>query len=96
MIEKGFIDEVAELIKRGDLSLEMPSMRCVGYRQIWQYLEGNLNRDEMIYKAVVATRQLAKRQMTWLRKQPQKFAFDCLNFRREAIFQVLNDVFAKI
>ncbi len=96
MIEKGFIDEVAELIKRGDLSLEMPSMRCVGYRQIWQYLEGNLNRDEMIYKAVVATRQLAKRQMTWLRKQPQNFAFDCLNFRREAIFQVLNDVFAKI
>jgi tRNA dimethylallyltransferase len=96
MIENGFIDEVAGLKKRGDLNLEMPSMRCVGYRQIWQYLEGNLNRDEMIYKAVVATRQLAKRQMTWLRKQPQNSAFDCLNFRRETIFQVLNEVISKV
>ena len=95
MIGKGFIDEVAELKKRGDLSLDMPSMRCVGYRQIWQYLEGNLNRDEMIYKAVVATRQLAKRQMTWLRKQPQDFAFDCLNFQRETIFKMLSEVFSK-
>ncbi len=93
MIDNGFIDEVADLKKRGDLNLEMPSMRCVGYRQIWQYLDGNLNKDEMIYKAVVATRQLAKRQMTWLRKQPQDFAFDCLNFQREAIFEVLNEMF---
>ncbi len=93
MIDNGFIDEVADLKKRGDLNLEMPSMRCVGYRQIWQYLDGNLNKDEMIYRAVVATRQLAKRQMTWLRKQPQNFAFDCLNFQREAIFEVLNEVF---
>jgi len=95
MIENGFIDEVADLKKRGDLNLEMPSMRCVGYRQIWQYLDGNTNRDEMIHKAVVATRQLAKRQMTWLRKQPQNFAFDCLNFQREAIFEALNEVFPK-
>ncbi len=93
MIDNGLIDEVADLKKRGDLNLEMPSMRCVGYRQIWQYLDGNLNKDEMIYKAVVATRQLAKRQMTWLRKQPQDFAFDCLNFQREAIFEVLNEMF---
>ena len=94
MIDNGLIDEVADLKKRGDLNLEMPSMRCVGYRQIWQYLDGNLNKDEMIYKAVVATRQLAKRQMTWLRKQPQDFAFDCLNFQREAIFEVLNEMFS--
>ena len=95
MIECGFIDEVMELKNRGDLNLDMPSMRCVGYRQIWQYLEGNLTRDEMIYRAVVATRQLAKRQMTWLRKQPQNNAFDCLNFKQEAIFGKLDKLFAK-
>jgi len=95
MIDNGFIDEVADLKKRGDLNLEMPSMRCVGYRQIWQYLDGNTSRDEMIHKAVVATRQLAKRQMTWLRKQPQNFAFDCLNYRNETIFQLLNKELAK-
>jgi len=94
MIEEGFIDEVAVLRMRGDLSLDMPSMRCVGYRQVWQYLEGNINKEEMIYKAVVATRQLAKRQMTWLRKQPQNNAFDCLKYQRAAIFKVLDDVFS--
>jgi tRNA dimethylallyltransferase len=93
MIQQGFIDEVAGLRMRGDLNLDMPSMRCVGYRQVWQYLEGNLSREEMIYKAVVATRQLAKRQMTWLRKQPQKNAFDCLNYQQSAIFEVLDAVF---
>ncbi len=93
MLDKGFIDEVAELKKRGDLNLDMPSMRCVGYRQVWQYLEGNLNREEMIYKAVVATRQLAKRQMTWLRKQSQNNAYDCLNYDNTAIFKVLNELF---
>ena len=93
MLNKGFIDEVADLKKRADLNLDMPSMRCVGYRQVWQYLEGNLNREEMIYKAVVATRQLAKRQMTWLRKQSQKNAFDCLNYENTSIFKVLNELF---
>jgi len=94
MIEQGFINEVAELKNRGDLNLEMPSMRCVGYRQIWQYLEGDLTREEMIYKAIVATRQLAKRQMTWLRKQSQKNAFDCLNYRQSTVFKLLEEVFS--
>ena len=93
MLDKGFIDEVADLKKRGDLNLDMPSMRCVGYRQVWQYLEGNLNREEMIYKAVVATRQLAKRQMTWLRKQSQNNAYDYLNYENAAIFKLLNELF---
>jgi tRNA dimethylallyltransferase len=93
MIDQGVIDEVAALKIRGDLNLGMPSMRCVGYRQIWQYLEGNLTRDEMIFKAIVATRQLAKRQMTWLRKQSQINAFDCLNYQREAVFKLLNELF---
>ena len=95
MIKDGLIDEVAGLKNRGDLNLNMPSMRCVGYRQVWQYLDGDSNRDEMIDRAVVATRQLAKRQMTWLRKLSQKHAFDCTEYRQNDIFELLGDVFAK-
>jgi tRNA dimethylallyltransferase len=94
MIEQGFIDEVSGLKLRSDLNLSLPSMRCVGYRQVWQFLEGNLNRDEMIYKSIVATRQLAKRQMTWLRKQPEAFASDCLAYRKAAIFESINKAFS--
>ena len=94
MIEQGFIAEVSSLKLRSDLNLSLPSMRCVGYRQVWQFLEGNLNREEMIYKAIVATRQLAKRQMTWLRKQPQDFALDCLDYRNGAIFESINKAFS--
>ncbi len=67
MLEQDFEAEVVKLRERGDLSLNLPSMRCVGYRQMWQYLDGELNWSEMHHKGVVATRQLAKRQMTWLR-----------------------------
>lgn len=69
MLKQGFIDEVEALRARGDLSLDMPSMRCVGYRQVWEYIEGVLSHDEMVEKAITATRQLAKRQLTWLRKE---------------------------
>ena len=93
MIEQGFVDEVSCLKTRSDLNLSLPSMRCVGYRQVWEFLDGNLNRDEMIYKSVVATRQLAKRQMTWLRKQPQDFAFNCLAYRKGAIFESITKAF---
>jgi tRNA dimethylallyltransferase len=68
MLNAGFIEEVEALYKRGDLNGEMPSMRCVGYRQIWDYLEGKLSYQEMIERGIVATRQLAKRQVTWLRR----------------------------
>ena len=67
MIEQGFIAEVEALHARGDLNASMPSVRAVGYRQAWDYLEGKLSRDEMIERGVIATRQLAKRQFTWLR-----------------------------
>jgi tRNA dimethylallyltransferase len=67
MIAQGFEQEVKKLYERGDLHLDLPSMRCVGYRQMWQYFEGIHDFDEMIFRGVVATRQLAKRQMTWLR-----------------------------
>lgn len=67
MLDAGFEQEVERLRKRGDLHLDLPSMRCVGYRQMWEYLDGTMDYEEMIFRGVVATRQLAKRQMTWLR-----------------------------
>lgn len=66
MVEQGFVDEVRKLYERGDLHLNMPSMRCVGYRQVWEFLDGEHDFEEMVYRGIVATRQLAKRQMTWL------------------------------
>lgn len=67
MIEAGFVDEVKDLYDRGDLNPDLPSIRCVGYRQMWDYLDGNTTLDEAVYRGVCATRQLAKRQITWLR-----------------------------
>lgn len=67
MLRSGFIEEVEKLKLRNDLHIDMPSIRCVGYRQCWQYLEGEFDRNTMVEKAVAATRQLAKRQLTWLR-----------------------------
>jgi tRNA dimethylallyltransferase len=70
MLEQGFIEEVARLKARGDLHLELPSMRCVGYRQCWQYLDNEFDHATMVEKSTAATRQLAKRQLTWLRSWP--------------------------
>ena len=67
MLALGFETEVRNLMARGDLHPELPSMRCVGYRQMWDYLSGVLDYAEMRYRGIVATNQLAKRQMTWLR-----------------------------
>lgn len=69
MMEFGLINEVKALYQRGDLHADMPSMRVVGYRQVWQYLEGKLGESELLYRGIVATRQLAKRQLTWLRSE---------------------------
>jgi tRNA dimethylallyltransferase len=68
MLEQGFESEVRQLFEHGDLHPDLPSMRAVGYRQMWQYLSGAVSYDEMVEQGVVATRQLAKRQLTWLRK----------------------------
>ena len=70
MMEQGFEDEVKKLKQRTDLHENLPSIRCVGYRQMWQYLDNQFSYDEMIFKGVCATRQLAKRQLTWLRSWP--------------------------
>lgn len=67
MLEQGLIDEVRELRKNYVLTSELPSMRCVGYRQVWQYLDGKYDLASLREKAIAATRQLAKRQLTWLR-----------------------------
>jgi tRNA dimethylallyltransferase len=71
MLAAGFVEEVQGLRERGDLSAEHPSMRAVGYRQIWRYLDGQCALDESRSRAIIATRQLAKRQLTWLRARPR-------------------------
>lgn len=67
MLAAGFEHEVSTLFARGDLHREMPSLRCVGYRQMWSYLADETDYDDMVFRGICATRQLAKRQMTWLR-----------------------------
>ncbi|GAA5314966.1 MAG: tRNA (adenosine(37)-N6)-dimethylallyltransferase MiaA [Candidatus Pelagadaptatus aseana] len=67
MLDNGFIEEVQGLMARGDLNPDLPAIRAVGYRQVWEYLAGQCSREEMRDKGIAATRQLAKRQITWLR-----------------------------
>ncbi|SMG42856.1 tRNA (adenosine(37)-N6)-dimethylallyltransferase MiaA [Paraburkholderia susongensis] len=77
MLANGFVDEVVKLRARGDLQPEMPSMRCVGYRQVWEYLDGAVNYRTMRDKGIFATRQLCKRQLTWLRGMTERKVVDC-------------------
>lgn len=79
MLAAGLVDELAALRERYRLHAALPSMRCVGYRQAWQYLEGALPRAELRDRAVFATRQLAKRQLTWLRRWACDAVFDCFD-----------------
>ncbi len=74
----GLTDEVQALRARGDLHPGLPSIRCVGYRQAWEYLDGHIGRDELREKGIAATRQLAKRQLTWLRGMDDRIVIDCL------------------
>jgi tRNA dimethylallyltransferase len=77
MLADGFLGEVKALRARGDLNADLPSMRCVGYRQAWEALEGNSPMAELRDKGIFATRQLAKRQITWLRSMPQRRIVAC-------------------
>ena len=70
MMKQGFLAEVSQLRERGDLHFDLPAVRAVGYRQLWQHLEGECTLEEAVANAIAATRQLAKRQLTWLRKWP--------------------------
>jgi tRNA dimethylallyltransferase len=90
MLEQGFIAEVEQLYQRGDLSEKMPSIRAVGYRQAWSYLQGEDDLAGMTEKAIIATRQLAKRQFTWLRKETDALTFE--TGQRNLIDQVLNSI----
>ena len=85
MIEAGFIDEVKALYQRGDLHEKLPSIRCVGYRQAWDYIEGRVDYQEMKNRAIIATRQLAKRQLTWLRSENEIKIHDPLNHDTSSI-----------
>jgi tRNA dimethylallyltransferase len=76
--DAGIVAEVTRLRARGDLHLGLPSMRCVGYRQSWEYLDGLYDRATLRENGIVATRQLAKRQLTWLRAMPERMVVDCL------------------
>jgi tRNA dimethylallyltransferase len=77
MLEAGLLDEVKGLKARGDLDAAMPSIRSVGYRQVWDYLDGVYDYDTMVAKAIAATRQLAKRQLTWLRGWKELHEIHC-------------------
>jgi tRNA dimethylallyltransferase len=77
MLQQGLIEEVERLYRRGDLHPNLPAIRSVGYRQVWAYLDGLMNREEMHEKSIAATRQLAKRQLTWLRHWHDIIPFDC-------------------
>jgi tRNA dimethylallyltransferase len=78
MLELGLVNELRALRSKYPLHSNLPSMRCVGYRQAWQYLEGEIGESELLDKGIAATRQLAKRQLTWLRSMPDNIELDCL------------------
>jgi tRNA dimethylallyltransferase len=90
MLAQGFLDEVRTLRARGDLNPDLPSMRCVGYRQAWEALDGVLPMAELRDRGIFATRQLAKRQITWLRSMPQRHTVAC--DQPNALAQVLTRV----
>lgn len=89
MLDQGFEDEVKKLMQRSDLHLNLPSIRCVGYRQMWEYLNGDTSYDEMVFKGICATRQLAKRQITWLRGWKQSIIW----LNNDNIDSVLKQIF---
>ncbi len=78
MLDQGLVAEVRRLYDRGDLAPALPAVRAVGYRQVWAYLAGETDYDRMVERAIVATRRLAKRQLTWLRADPDAVWFDSL------------------
>ncbi len=78
MLEQGFLDEVLALRSRTDLHAGLPAIRAVGYRQVWDHLDGKLTREEMQERGIIATRQLAKRQFTWLRSWENLYWLDSL------------------
>jgi len=96
MLQQGFMEEVKMLHARDDLSADLPAIRAVGYRQAWDYLEGKLDKDEMRERAIIATRQLAKRQMTWMRSEPNIIRYDAQNYDLQQIVADLHHFLQEI
>ena len=94
MLAQGLVQEVQSLRQRGDLHPDLPSMRCVGYRQVWQALDGVFPMHEIKERGIAATRQLAKRQITWLRAMPQRTVVHC--DQAEPVTHVLSWALSKI
>lgn len=90
MMKAGFIDEMKLLYSRSDLNADLPSMRAVGYRQAWEWLEGDCSFEQMREKAIAATRQLAKRQLTWIRRESTALWYDLQTDKvREEVIEAL-------
>ena len=85
MLEQGLIDEVKALLERGDLHEDLPAIRAVGYRQVWDYLADRMDYTEMKERGVIATRQLAKRQFTWLRSEKDLISYDSSQYSMQQI-----------
>ncbi|MGC2048160.1 MAG: tRNA (adenosine(37)-N6)-dimethylallyltransferase MiaA [Gallionella sp.] len=79
MLELGLVDELRSLRLKYRLHADLPSMRCVGYRQAWQFLDGEIDKAQLLETGITATRQLAKRQLTWLRSMPDSIEIDCFS-----------------
>jgi tRNA dimethylallyltransferase len=94
MLKQRLLDELEDLQRKYVLNSEMASMRCVGYRQAWQYLAGDIDKNDLLEQGIAATRQLAKRQLTWLRGMPDSIEFDCL--ATDLNMQVLTTVREKL
>jgi tRNA dimethylallyltransferase len=92
MIEAGFEEEMKALYARQDLHTDLPSIRCVGYRQMWDYLDGNSSLDDAVFRGICATRQLAKRQITWLRSWDDLTWLDSENI--DAALEIVSNVIA--
>lgn len=94
MLASGLLEEVRGLHARADLHPGLPSVRCVGYRQMWAHLDGEISLEEAREQGIAATRQLAKRQITWLRAQPERVIVDCL--AADAVTQTIDAVAAAL
>nr|CAA6827913.1 MAG: tRNA dimethylallyltransferase (EC [uncultured Thiotrichaceae bacterium] len=90
MLEQEFIEEVRELYQRGDLTPDLPAIRAVGYRQVWEHLAGKIDYNTMRNRGIVATRQLAKRQMTWLRSEQELNTYHAENYSLSSIIKMVS------
>ena len=87
MMKAGFLEEVKALFAREDLNVDLPAIRSIGYRQAWMHLSGEISAEEMRERAIIATRQLAKRQLTWLRSEKDIVEHDCLSDNFSAVIE---------